>query len=183
MTFIKIKDFDLVFLKGRWDEGDKFAFIEAIAYCAARGREYPDWVRAQIDIAMTSVFETTFPEINLKDTFPQAAYRLDPTTADKERKKKFEKASAEAVKALCLRLDRDYALATRKREIRDINLAGLVADYADICLKPEPKFKNVTIVKKDLVTALNLSPKEWAVAAAGGHAERKRCKGARAGDP
>ena len=50
MTFIKIKDLDLALLKGRWDEGDKFAFIEAIAYCAARGREYPDWVRAQIDI-------------------------------------------------------------------------------------------------------------------------------------
>ena len=168
MTFIKIKDFDLVFLKGRWDEGDKFAFIEAIAYCAARGRDYPDWVRAQIDMAMTSVFVETFPEINLKDTFPQEAYRLNPTTADKDRKKKFEKVSAEAIKTLCLKLDRDHTLATRKRAIRDICLAGLVADYADICLKPEPNFKKVTIVKNDLVKALNLSPKEWAEACENG---------------
>ena len=47
MTFITIKDFDIVELEIRWRDGDKFAFIEAIAYCAARNRPYPDWVGVQ----------------------------------------------------------------------------------------------------------------------------------------
>jgi len=159
MTFIKIKDFDLASLKLRWDEGDKFAFVEAIAYCAARGRDYPDWVRERIDSAMTELFHATFPDVDLeKHRSPALAYQLDRKADDPGRDERFKKARARAISELCLQVYHEPIIRTRKHAIRNICLAEMVAQFADFQLRPEPKFKGVTRVKKALANALALTP-------------------------
>ena len=67
-TIIKYKD-DLILsaCEFRWSKGDKFALIEAIAICAANDLQCPKWVRSQIDVAMTGIFEAVYPDQDLKD--------------------------------------------------------------------------------------------------------------------
>ena len=163
MTFIEIEDLDLVELKIRWEVGDKFALIETIAFCAAQDREYPKWVRSQIDDAMTTIFQAVFPKIDFKIMTPALARTPDPDEPkEAEQIKRFEAAAAEAAKMLCLKIDRDNPLATRKRAIRDFILAEMVAEYSNFQLVPMPKFSGVTKVMKDLVAALHLSQNDWA---------------------
>lgn len=163
MTIIKIKDLDLMELSIRWEDGDKFALIEAVAYCAAKGREYPDWVRARIDEAMTSVFEAVFPNTDFKNKPSPAVLPPDTSgTVEREQLDRFKKAAAKAAKDLCLTVDRDNPLQIRKRVVRDYALAYLIAECSTFRPTPDPKFSGVEKSKSDLVNALNISPVEWA---------------------
>ena len=82
-TFIDLGEpLPLVGCSLRWLQGDKFALIEAIAICAARSLPYPEWVRAEIDKAMTSVFEAAFPGVDLTQDHPGMSDPPNPLVSD-----------------------------------------------------------------------------------------------------
>ena len=165
MTFIEIEDLDLMNLKFRWDLGDKFAFIEAITYCAAQDREYPKWVRAQIDDAMTTIFNSVFPNIDFKKEQASFTYSDaiigDGQNFEKIAKDRFNKAASKAIKILCLKSDNTNIVSVRNRAVRNISLAELVAEYVEFQPKPDPTYKGATTVIRELAQAFDLSPKEW----------------------
>lgn len=82
-SIIEYQD-DLIFAacEFRWSKGDKFALIEAIAICAANDLQYPKWVRSQINLAMTGIFEAVFRDQNLTNGRPGLGiYAVSPLIA------------------------------------------------------------------------------------------------------
>jgi len=147
----------------RWDEGDRFALIEAVAICAGRQFDYPEWVRQQIDQAYTSIFLSVFPGVDLSKPLPGAWGYSDARARDESAvAASFDQAVARAIKRLCLSIDRQHVLQIRKQRIRDLRLSELVAELAKYKHTPRPSFVGVEQVIEKLAEALNLRPNEWA---------------------
>ena len=145
----------------RWSKGDKFALIEGIAICAANDLEYPKWVRSQIDVAMTGIFEAVFPDQDLKDRRSGLgiSYLLEGSKLT-DMKDQFKEASKTAYRELCLKSD-THVLTTHINAVRDFYLADLVAKLATFEIDPAPRFSDVTEVKKKLEAPLRHSRAEW----------------------
>jgi hypothetical protein len=149
----------------RWDEGDPFALIEAVAICAGRKWPYPKWVRRQFDKAYKSIFLSVFTDVDLSKPLPGAwGYSNAQSTDEKEKDvaASFDQAVAGAIKLLCLSIDRQHILQIRKQKIRDLRLSELVAELATYKHTPRPRFVGVEQVIKKLAEALDLRPDEWA---------------------
>jgi hypothetical protein len=149
----------------RWNEGkgDPFALIEAVAICAGRKWPYPKWVRRQFDKAYKSIFLSVFPGVDLSKPLPGAwGYSDAQSTDEKAVAARFRKAVAEAIKLLCLSIDRQHVLQVHKREMRDQYLANLVAELAAYKHTPRPRFVGVKQIIERLANALDMTPKRWA---------------------
>ena len=145
----------------RWLKGDKFALIEAIAICAANDLQYPKWVRSQIDVAMTGIFEAVFPDQDLKDRRSGLGISYLPEGSKlTDMKDQFKKASKTAILELCLKSN-THVLTTHINAVRDFHLAELTSMYADFKVDPSPRFVGVKPVQGDLASALNLTPDKW----------------------
>ena len=108
----------------RWSKGDKFALIEAIAICAANNLQYPNWVRSQIDVAMTGIFEAVFPGTPLQGGRPGLGISSLPDQAELlEMKDQFRASIKEANKLLSFKLDRRNIIDTHIKAVRDFHLA------------------------------------------------------------
>ena len=161
-TVIEYED-DLVLsaCEFRWSKGDKFALIEAITICAANDLEYPKWVRSQIDVAMTGIFEAVFPDQDLTDGRPGLGISYLPEGSKlTDMKDHFKEAVKTADRNLCLKSD-THVLTTHINAVRDFHLAELTSMYADFKVDPSPRFVGVTPVQRDLASALNLTPDKW----------------------
>jgi hypothetical protein len=168
-TIIEYKD-DLIFsaCEFRWSKGDKFALIEAIAICAANDLQYPRWVRSQIDVAMTGIFEAVFPGTPLQGGRPGLGISSLPDGAElADLKDRFQASVKEASKLLSLKLERRNIIDTHIKAVRDFHLAELVATLAIFKVDPTPRFRNVTEVKRELSTALRHSSVEWSAIESG----------------
>jgi hypothetical protein len=149
----------------RWDEGkgDRFALIEAVAICAGRKWDYPGWVRQEIDQAYTSIFLSVFPGVDLSKPLPGALGYSDAQGRDEKAVAAgFARAVANARKQLCLSIDRQHVLQIRKRKIRDLYLATMVAELAEYKHTPRPRFVGVKQIIERLANALDMTPKQWA---------------------
>ena len=152
----------------RWSKGDKFALIEAIAMCAANDFPYPKWVRSQIDVAMTGIFEAVFPGIPLQGGRPGLGISSLPDGAElADLKCRFQASAKEASKLLSFKLDRRNIIDTHIKAVRDFQLAELVAMLAIFKVDPTPRFSNVTEVKRELSIALRHSSVEWSTIESG----------------
>jgi hypothetical protein len=161
-TIIEYED-DLILsaCEFRWSKGDKFAFIEAIAICAARKLPYPNWVRDQIDAAMSSVFKAVFPDASVEEGRPGLGISYLPEGSElADMKENFSLVVKEASKALCLKSN-THVLNTHINAVRDFHLAELTSMYADFIVDPRPRFDGTTNVKRDLEGALDISKNEW----------------------
>lgn len=162
-TIIEYQD-DLIFAacEFRWSKGDKFALIEAIAICAANDLKYPKWVRSQIDVAMTGIFEAVFPGIQLQGGRQGLGISSLPDVPELlEMKTQFEASVKEASKLISFKLDRRNIVESHIKAVRDYNLGELIELFADFEYKPIPKFSPVTKIKKELEISLNLSKSVW----------------------
>jgi hypothetical protein len=147
----------------RWDEGDHFALIEAVAICAGRQFDYPEWVRQQIDQAYTSIFLSVFTDVDLSKPLPGAwGYSDARSTDEKDVAARFARAVAKAKKLLCLSIDKRNVLQMRKQRIRDLHLPMMIAQLAKYKHKPTPRFVGVKQIIKSLAKALRLTPDDWA---------------------
>ena len=161
-TIIEYKD-DLIFstFEFRWSKGDKFALIEAIAYCAANDLQYPTWVCSQINSAMAGIFEAVFPGQNLKDRQSGSGISHLPDGAENvDLKKRFSESIKGAAKTLSLKSN-PHVIDTHVKAVRDFSLAELVYRVAKFAIDPSPHFDDITNTRNNLATALNLSPREW----------------------
>jgi hypothetical protein len=161
-TIIKYED-DLIFAacEFRWSKGDKFALIEAIAICAANDLQYPHWVRAQINLAMTGIFEAVFPDEDLKGSRAGLGISyLSKSSELKDMKDQFKEALKAANKKLSLKSN-THVITTHINAVRDFQLAELVAALATFEIDPTPRFSDVDPVKKELSAALRHSREEW----------------------
>jgi hypothetical protein len=147
----------------RWDQGDRFALIEAVAICAARQWDYPGWVRRRFDQAYTSIFLSVFPGVDLSKRLPGSLAYSDPQSSDEAAvERRFDRAVAGATKLLYLSIDRQKVLQKRKQTIRDLHFAMLVAELARYKHTPRPMFVNAGQIITRLAKALDLRPNQWA---------------------
>lgn len=162
-TIIEYDD-DLV-LSGcefRWLKGDKFALIEAIAICAANDLQYPEWVRGQINTAMTDIFRAVFPNLPLVGRHAGSGIDSLPDGVElSEMREQFKTGTKEASKLLSLKLDRRNIIDTHIKAVRDYHLADLVATLATFKVDPVPMFSDVTETKQALAAKLRRTPVEW----------------------
>jgi hypothetical protein len=147
----------------RWSKGDKFALIEAVAICAAQALPYPQWVRSQIDTAMTGIFEAVFPYQGLMNSRTGLGISHLPDGTEKHgQKERFSKSIKEASKILSLKSN-THVIDTHLNAIRDFELSELVYRVAKFAINPSPHFDDITNTRNDLAAALRLSPDEWQV--------------------
>jgi hypothetical protein len=155
---------DLIFAacEFRWEKGDKFALIEAVAICAANDREYPQWVRYQINAAMTEIFSAVFPDVSLVGGRKGLGISALPEGNElANMKESFSNSSDEAKKHLSLSHDRLGVVDTHIKAVRNYHLAELVERFAVFEINSTPPFSKTTNVMKELATMLRLSPPEW----------------------
>jgi hypothetical protein len=147
----------------RWDEGkgDPFALIEAVTICAGRKWPYPKWVRRQFDEAYKSIFLSVFPDVDLSKPLPGALGYSVRNTDEKDVAASFDRAVADAIKLLCLSVDRQHPLQVHKRAMRDRYLAELVSESAGYKHTPRPRFVGVEEIIEGLAKALRLTPDDW----------------------
>ena len=161
-SIIEYQD-DLIFAacEFRWSKGDKFALIEAIAICAANDLQYPKWVRSQINLAMTGIFEAVFREQNLTNGRPGLGISYLPEGPElADIKDRFTEAIKAANRTLCLKSD-THVLTAHINAVRDFHLAELVATLADFEIDPAPAFSDVTKLKHELAAVLRHPRPEW----------------------
>jgi hypothetical protein len=161
-TIIEYED-DLIFAacEFRWSKGDKFALIEAIAFCAANDLQYPKWVCSQVNLAMTGIFEAVFPDQTLKGSrLGLGISYLPGGTEKRDLKSRFIDSIKVANKALSLKSN-THVIDTHIKAVRDFELAELVYRVAKFTIDPSPRFDDITNTRNDLAAALNLSPNEW----------------------
>jgi hypothetical protein len=157
---------DLIFAacEFRWEKGDKFALIEAIAICAANDREYPQWVRDQINAAMTGIFGAVFPDVSLVGGRKGLGISaLIDTDRRLKMKAAFDRSTKSAKQLLSLSLDRKEIIGSHINAVRDFHLAELVERFADFKPNHKPQFQDTTKIMNDLAEALSLTVSDWEV--------------------
>jgi hypothetical protein len=141
-------------LDWQWENGDKFALVEAIALCAANGWDYPDWVRNIIDQAMTNMYQAVYPEIDLDLSKPRRK-RLPETQVDEGiLADRLKKELAHSLDLLGLKMERTNAVKRRNETLRDLQLAEIVAGRCTFSREPKPAFKGVNKVIDSLAVDL-----------------------------
>ena len=146
----------------RWSNDDKFALIEAIAICAANDLQYPKWVRAQINNAMTGIFEAVFPDEYLTGGRSGLGISHLPEGHEiTEMRERFKATANVASRQLSLKLDRRNIIDTHIKAVRDYCLAELVGRFVDFDYRPTPRFSQSKSVTDELTDALNLSKSDW----------------------
>ena len=142
---------------------DGLALVEAIALCHLNNWEYPEWVRNALGQAMTELYESTFPDAEVKQDegdiktvqnifdYEDAGYAFD----------RYKKAQKQFLKNLNLNLDRDNLIEAHKRIKRDQELADLIASYAQYSHTPKPSFANAYSAIDALADALYIEYETW----------------------
>ena len=162
MAFIKTSNGPPVLssLKWQWDEGNRFALVEAIAVCAAYGWEYPEWVRGLIDDAMTNLFRAVHPRFEFPDEPPWPSLDLELNATDRKIAERLRKELPQSLDILGLTTDKANAIQRRNKVLRDYHLACEVAERCRLVPKLKPQFRGVNKAIRSLVEEL-ASEETW----------------------
>lgn len=130
-------------LDWQWQNGDKFALVEAIALCTVNDWEYPEWVRKIIGEAMTNMYQAIYPEIDLNLSRPGRKRFPEIKADEKKLVDRLKKELAHSLDLLGLKMERTNAVKRRKETLRDLHLANIIAGRCKLIREPEPTFKGV----------------------------------------
>jgi hypothetical protein len=144
----------LLGLDWQWENGDKFALVEAIALCTTNEWEYPDWVQKIIGQAMVNMYQAVYPEVDL-DLSKPSKIQLPKAGIDKGKlARRLKKELAQSLDLLGLKIDKSNAVKRRKETLRDLHLANIIAGRCKFIREPAPRFKGVDKAIDGLAVAL-----------------------------
>ena len=145
----------LLGLDWQWENGDKFALVEAVAHCTENGWEYPDWVRKVIGEAMSNMYKAVYPDVDL-DLSKPGRKRLPEMGVDESKlADRLKKELAHSLDLLGLAIEKTNAVRRRKITIRDLHLADFIAGLCQFVPGPNPKFKGVNKAIRKLAAELD----------------------------
>jgi hypothetical protein len=144
----------LLGLDWQWENGDKFALVEAVALCTANGWEYPDWVRDKIGEAMTNLYQAVYPELELDVTNPKERSISILKFEEREIAKRLKQELAQSLDLLGLKIEKTNAIKRRRITIRDLHLANLVAEKCRFVERPRPGFRGINKAVSNLAAIL-----------------------------
>lgn len=133
----------LLGLDWQWENGDKFALVEAVALCAANGWDYPKWVRGIIDGAMANLYRAVYPDVELDATSLRALPMPIDRTVEHDVANRLKRELAHSLDLLGLKIDRSNAIKRRRETLRNLHLAHAVGERCRFVDTPSPKFLGV----------------------------------------
>jgi hypothetical protein len=142
-------------LDWQWEQGDRFALVEAVALCAANDWEYPQWARKIIDEAMTNMFRAVYPDIDLDRK--SSSKKQAPSIGNDHRiqAKRLKNERRHSLEMLGLATDRASAVERRKQTLRNMYLAEEIACRCKFVREPKPRFVGVNKAKRKLAEELD----------------------------
>jgi hypothetical protein len=137
----------------RWNKGDKFALIEAAAFCHLEDCALPVWVQSEIGRTMLDLYRSVYGDV---DPFQPNRQEAEAILADDDRQlsDRFLKARVRTELSLGLSEYGKNAVTERKRLLRDAHLADQVARYCQYTGEDEQPFKGVNKAIRQILAEL-----------------------------